>query len=145
MLLFCIIRLSTSAVLPRLFVVRPDPSNVQAAVRRHHRRWSEWKLPLRGRITCRHCRYMYIYNIYTDIMTNDEIFLNDATKLFKYFLARQCSFSDVLHNFSKVKQIDRQKLLSHTPKQQHKNICLITKFSQKIDHFIKALNLITAF
>ena len=39
---------------------------------------------------------------------------------------RICS-DDILHNFSKVKQIDRHKLLSNTPKQQHSNICRITK------------------
>ena len=55
----------------------------------------------------------------------------------KYFLARQCPFSDILHHFNKVKQIDRHKLLSHAPKQQHSNICLITKFSPKIDLFIQ--------
>ena len=50
------------------------------------------------------------------ICSNDEIFFNDATKLFKYFLAREYPFSDILHHFNKVKQIDRHKLLSHTPK-----------------------------
>ena len=50
-----------------------------------------------------------------------------------------CPFSDIHHDFNKVKQIDRHKLLSHTPKQQHKNICLITKFSLKIDHFIQSV------
>ena len=76
---------------------------------------------------------------YKRFCSNDEIFIKDATKLLKYFLARQCPFSDILHNFNKVKQIDRHKLLSHTPKQQHKNICLITKFSPKIDHFIQSI------
>ena len=75
------------------------------------------------------------------ICSNDEIFLNDVTKLEKYFIARQCPFSDILHNFNKDKQIDRQKLLSHTPKQQHNNICLINKFSPKIDHFIQSTKL----
>ena len=69
---------------------------------------------------------------YKHICSNDEVFLNDATKLFKYFLARQCPFTDILHHFNKVKQIDRHKLLSHTPKQQRSNICLITKFGPKI-------------
>ena len=73
------------------------------------------------------------------ICSNDEMFLNDATKLLKYFLARQCPFSDILHYFYKVKQIGRHKQLSHTPKQQHKNISLITKFSPKIDHFIQSM------
>ena len=73
------------------------------------------------------------------ICSNDEIFFNDATKLFKYFLARQYPFSDILHHFNKVKQIDRHKLLSHTPKQHHSNICLITKFSPKIDLFIQSI------
>ena len=62
-----------------------------------------------------------------------------AYKLFKYLLARQYPFSDILHHFNKVKQIDRHKLLSHTPKQQHSNICLITKFSPKIDLFIQSI------
>ena len=69
-------------------------------------------------------------------MTN--FFINDATKPLKYFLARQCPFPDILHNFGKNKQIDRHKLLSHTPKQQNKNICLITRFSPKIGHFIQS-------
>ena len=60
-------------------------------------------------------------------------------KTFKYFLARQYPFSDILHHFNKVKQIDRHKLLTHTPKQQHSNICLITKFSPKIDLFIQSI------
>ena len=76
---------------------------------------------------------------YRRICSNDEIFLNDATTLFKYFLARQCPFSDILHDFNKVKQIDRCKLLSNTPKQQSKNISLITKFSPKIDDFIQSI------
>ena len=67
------------------------------------------------------------------------IFLSDATKLFKYFLARQCRFSDILNYFNKAKQIGRRKLLSHTPKQQQKNICIITKFSPKVDHFIQSI------
>ena len=73
---------------------------------------------------------------YKRICSNDKIFLNDVTTLFKYFLARQYPFSDILHNFNKVKQIDRHKLLSHSHKLQNKNVCLITKFSPKIDHFI---------
>ena len=55
--------------------------------------------------------------------------------ILKYFLARQCPFSDILHNFIKVKQNDRHKLLSKIPKQQVIDICLITKFCPKIDHF----------
>ena len=76
-----------------------------------------------------------------DVFTTfiNEIFFKDATKLFKYFLARQYPFSDILHHFNKVKQIDRHKLLSHTPKQHHSNICLITKFSPKIDLFIQSI------
>ena len=62
---------------------------------------------------------------YRRICSKDEIFINDATKLSKYFLARQYPFSDILHNINKVKQIDRHKLLS--TKQQNTNICLITK------------------
>ena len=63
-------------------------------------------------------------------------FLNDASKLFRYFTARQFPFSDNLHYFNTVKLTDRRKLLSHTPKQQHNNICLITIFIPKIDIFI---------
>ena len=88
----------------------------------------------------RHIKQSIIYSQflrYKRICSNDNTFLNGAIKLFKYFLARQCPFSDILDNFNKVKQIDRHKLLSHTPKQQYKNICLITKFSPKIDHFIQ--------
>ena len=90
----------------------------------------------------RHIKQFIIYSQFLRckrICSNGEIFLNDATKLLKYFLARQCPFSDILHYFSKVKQIDRHKLLSHTPKQQHKNICLITKFSPKVDPFIQSI------
>ena len=58
------------------------------------------------------------------ICSSDEVFHNDTTKLFNYFLARQCLFSDILHNFNKVKLIDRHKLLSHTPKHKIENICL---------------------
>ena len=88
----------------------------------------------------RHIKQSIIYSQllrYRRICSNDKIFLNDATKLFKYFLARQYPFSDILHDFNKVKKIDRLKLLSHTPKQQHNNIFLITKFSPKIDLFIQ--------
>ena len=88
----------------------------------------------------RHAKQSIIYSQflrYKRICPNGESFLNDATKLFKYFLARQYPFSDILHYFNKVKQIDRHKLLSHTPKQQHNNICLITKFSSKIELFIQ--------
>ena len=90
----------------------------------------------------RHIKQSIIYGQflrYRRICSNDEIFFNDAIKLLEYFLARQYLFSDILHNFNKVKQIDRQKLLSLTPKQQYKNICLITKFSPKIDHFIQSI------
>ena len=73
------------------------------------------------------------------LTSNDEIFLSDATKLYKYMLARQCPFPDILHDLGKVTQIDWHTLLSHTPKQQNKNICLITKFSPKIDHFIHGI------
>ena len=89
----------------------------------------------------RHIKQSIIYSQflrYKRICSNDEIFFNDATKLFKYFLAREYPFSDILHYFNKVKQIDRHKLLSHTPKQKHNNICLITKFSPKIDPFIQS-------
>ena len=58
----------------------------------------------------------YYHNYYRRIRPNDESFLNDATKLYEYFLTRQCPFSDILRDFNKVKQIDRHKLLSHTPK-----------------------------
>ena len=77
----------------------------------------------------RHIKQSIIYSQflrYKRICSDDDVFLNDATKLFKYFLARQYPFYDILHNFSKVKQIDRHKLLSNTPKQQHSNICRIT-------------------
>ena len=90
----------------------------------------------------RHIKQPIIYSQfirYKRICSNNEIFLNDASKLYEYFLARQCPFSDILHDFNKVKQIDRHKLLSHTPKQQHKNICLITKFSPKVDNFIQSI------
>ena len=90
----------------------------------------------------RHIKQSIIYSQflrYKRIFSNDEMFLNDATKLFKYFLARQYPFSDILHHFNKVKQIDRHKLLSHTLKQQHSNICLITKFCPKIDLFIQSI------
>ena len=96
----------------------------------------------------RHIKQSIIYSQflrYTRICSNDGIFFNDTTKLFKYFLARQCLFSDILHNFYKVKSIDRHKLLSHTPKQQHKNIYLITNSVLKSIISSKALNLITAF
>ena len=96
----------------------------------------------------RHIKQSIIYSKflrYKRICSNDEIFLSDATKLFRFFLARQYPFSDILHNFNKVKQIDRRKLLSHTPKQQIKYICLIAKFSPKIIISSKALNLITTF
>ena len=89
----------------------------------------------------RHIKQSIIYSQFTRykrISSNDDIFLNDATKLFKYFLARQYPFSNILHHFNKVKDIDRHKLLLHTPKQQHSNICLITKFSPKIDIFIQS-------
>ena len=82
---------------------------------------------------------------YKHICYNDKIFLKDATKLFKYFLTRQYPISDILHNFNKVKQIDRHKLLSHTPKQENKYVCLITKSVLKSIISSKAINLITAF
>ena len=90
----------------------------------------------------RHIKQSIIYSQFLHckrICSNDEIIFNDATKLFKYFLARQCPSSDILHHFNKVKQIDRHKLLSYTPKQHHSNICLITKFSPKIDLFIQSI------
>ena len=90
----------------------------------------------------RHIKQSIIYSQflrYKRICSNDECFLNDATKLRKYFLARQCPFSDILHYFNKVKQIDRLKLLSRTPKQQPKNICLIIKFSPRIHNFIQSI------
>ena len=89
----------------------------------------------------RHIKQSIIYSQllrYKRICSNDEIIINDTIILFKYFLARQCPFSDILHHFYKVMQIDRHKLLSHTPKQQDSNICLITKFSPKIDLFIQS-------
>ena len=91
----------------------------------------------------RHIKQSIIYSQflhYRHIPSNDDIFLNDATKLLKYFLARQCPFSDILHNFNKDKHIDRHQVLSYTQKQQNINIYLITKFSPKIDHFIQSIN-----
>ena len=82
---------------------------------------------------------------YIHICSNSEIFLNDATKFLKYFIARQYPLSDIHRSFNKVEQIVRHKLLCHSLKQQNKNICLITKFSPIIDHFAKALSLITTF
>ena len=79
----------------------------------------------------------YVTNAFV-LMT--KFFSTMPPKLLKYFLSRQYPFSDILHNFNKAKQIDRHKLLSHTPKQRHKNICLTTKFSPKIDHFIQSIN-----
>ena len=90
----------------------------------------------------KHIKQSIIYGqflCYRRICSIDGIFLNHATKLSKYFLARQCKFSDILHSFNKVEQIDRHKLLSHTPKQLNKNICLIIKFSTNIDHFIQSI------
>ena len=98
-------------------------------------------LPSYNSFHLRHIKQSIIYSKflrYKRICSNDEVFLNDATKLLKFFQARQCPFSDILHNINKVKQFDRQKLLSHTPKQQLKNNFLITKFSPKIDHFIQS-------
>ena len=46
--------------------------------------------------------------LYRRICSNDKKFLHNATKLLKYFLARQYPFPDILHNFNKVKQINRQ-------------------------------------
>ena len=89
----------------------------------------------------RHIKQSIIYSQflrYKRICSNEKKFFNDATKLFKYFLARQYPFSDILHHFNKVKQIDRHKLLSYTSKQHHSNICQITKFSPKIDLFIQS-------
>ena len=89
----------------------------------------------------RHIKQSIIYCLflrYKRICSTDDIFLNDATKLFKYFLARQCPFSDILHHFNIVKQIDRHKLLSHTKKQQHSNIYLFTIFCPEIDLFIQS-------
>ena len=66
----------------------------------------------------RHIKQSIIYSQflrYKRIWSNGEIFLNDATILYEYFLARQCPFYDILHHFNKVKQIDSHKLLSHTP------------------------------
>ena len=66
----------------------------------------------------RHIKQSIIYSQfirYKRICSNDDTFLNDATKIFKYFLAKQYPFSDILHDFNRVKQIDRHKLLSHTP------------------------------
>ena len=76
----------------------------------------------------RHIKQYIIYSQflrYKRICSYDDIFLNDATKIFKYFLARQCPFSDIPHHFNKDKQIDRHKLFSHSPKRQHSNICLM--------------------
>ena len=47
--------------------------------------------------------------------------------------------NEILHNFNKDRQIDIHKLLSHTHKQENENICLITKFNRKIDHFIQSI------
>ena len=72
----------------------------------------------------RHIKQSIIYSQflrYKRICSYDGIFFNDATKLLIYFLARQYPFSDILHHFNKVKQIEGHKLLSHTPKQHHSN------------------------
>ena len=64
----------------------------------------------------RHIKQSIIYSQflrYKRICFNDKIFQNDATKLFKYFLARQYPFSDMLHYFHKAEQIDRQTTLPH--------------------------------
>ena len=53
----------------------------------------------------RHNKQSIIYSQflrYKRICSNDEIFLNDVTNLFEYFLARQCPFSDILHYFNKA-------------------------------------------
>ena len=51
---------------------------------------------------------------YKRICSNDEIFHNDATKLLKYFLARQCLFSDILHHLKKLNR-STDTNYSHTP------------------------------
>ena len=90
----------------------------------------------------RHIKQSIIYSEFLHcehVCSNDDVFLNDATKVYKYFLARQCPFSDILHNLCIVKQIDRHKLLSHTSKQQYKDICIVTKFIPNIEHFIQSI------
>ena len=76
---------------------------------------------------------------YERICSNDEHFLSDVAKLFKHLLARQYPFPDIPENFNKANNIGVLKRLSHTPKQYNKNICLITKFIPKIDHFIQSI------
>ena len=69
-----------------------------------------------------HPRHIKQSNIYCQflrhrrICSNDKIFFNDATKIFQYFLSKQYHLSDIHHDFNKVWQIDRHKLLSHFPK-----------------------------
>ena len=89
----------------------------------------------------RHIKQSIIYSQFLRckrICSSDEIFFNEATNLFRFFLAGQFPFSDISHNIKEVKQIDRHKLHSNTPKQQHKHIYLITKFSPKIEHFFQS-------
>ena len=94
-----------------------------------------------NRFQPRHIKASIIYSQsirYKRICYNDGIFLSDATKLFKWFLSRKYHFSDILHRFNKVKQIERHKLLYHAHKQHTQNICLVTKFSSKSDHFVQS-------
>ena len=78
----------------------------------------------------RHIKQSIIYSQflrYRRICYNDEMFLNNISKHLNTFY------------LDRAKQIDRRELLFHTPKQQDKSSCLITKFRSKIDHFIQSI------
>ena len=82
---------------------------------------------------------IWIHRTLKRICCNDEILHIHATKLFKYFLPRQCPFPDCLHNNKKARHIDRLKFLSNFPKYNNKNICVLTIFCPKIDHFTQCI------
>ena len=64
----------------------------------------------------RHIKQPFIYGQFLlkkHICSNDENFLNDTTKLFKYFLARQYLFSNIGHHFNVIKKSDRRLNTKH--------------------------------
>ena len=98
--------------------------------------------------------YFHVLSWFIDTVCLFHVLICNMLSAFNFFFfflipcSHRCCFyhwkgyvlsGEIPHKYShyyylnNVKQIDRHKILSHTPKQQYKGICLITKFSPKID------------
>ena len=76
---------------------------------------------------------------YRRICSSVQLFVNDSTRLFKYFMSRGYPFKTILHIYQRVSKLERNSLLLYKPKTHSKRIPLVTTFNPLIEPLIKTI------